>query len=121
MTTEPTFLAVFTGSGTGPRRQAWNTLPAADRQAREQRAMAAWGAWTETHGDSIVHAGGPLGGTKRVSPEGVADVSNALAVFVVVRAASHEAAARMFEGHPHFMIFPGDAIEVMPVLPVPQR
>jgi hypothetical protein len=65
--------------------------------------------------------GRPLGGTKRVSPEGVADVSNALTVFVVVRAASHEAAARMFEGHPHFTIFPGDAIEVMPVLPVPQR
>jgi hypothetical protein len=36
MTTEPTFLAVFTGSGTGPRRQAWNALSAAERQAREQ-------------------------------------------------------------------------------------
>jgi hypothetical protein len=75
----------------------------------------------ETHGDSMVDPGGPLGGTKRISPEGAADVSNALTAFVVVRAASHEAAATMFEGHPHFMIFPGDAIEVMPVIPVPQR
>jgi hypothetical protein len=24
----------------------------------------------------------------------------------------------MFEKHPHFVIFPGDAIEVMPVLPI---
>jgi len=25
----------------------------------------------------------------------------------------------VFEEHPHFMIFPGDAIEVMPVLTIP--
>jgi hypothetical protein len=36
-----------------------------------------------------------------------------------VRADSHEAAARIFEGHPHFMIFPGDGIEVMECLPIP--
>jgi hypothetical protein len=42
-----------------------------------------------------------------------------LGAFTVVRADSHEAAARMFEKHPHFMIFPGDAIEVMPVLTIP--
>ncbi len=121
MTTEQTYLAVFTGSSGGRRRAAWNALPPADRQAREQEAMAAWGAWMETHGDSIAYTGDPLGKTKRISPEGVADISNALAVFLVVRAASHEAAAGMFEGHPHFTIFPGDAIEVMPVLPIPQR
>jgi hypothetical protein len=38
---------------------------------------------------------------------------------MVVRAASHEAAAKMFEGHPHFTIFPGEAVEVMPLLSVP--
>lgn len=119
MTEEQTFLAVFTGSKSGPRMQAWTALPEAERASREQEAMAAWGAWMERNGDSTVDAGGPLGRTKRVSPEGVEDISNALAVYVVVRAASHDAAARMFEGHPHFAIFPGDAIEVMPVLPVP--
>ena len=36
-----------------------------------------------------------------------------------VRADSHEAAAKMFEKHPHFMIFPGDRVEVMPVMPIP--
>jgi hypothetical protein len=25
----------------------------------------------------------------------------------------------MFENHPHFAIFPGEAVEVMPVLPIP--
>jgi hypothetical protein len=37
----------------------------------------------------------------------------------VVRADSPEAAAKIFEKHPHFVIFPGDAVEVMPVLPIP--
>jgi len=33
-----------------------------------------------------------------------------------VRAPSHEAAAKMFEGHPHMTIFPCDAVDVMPLL-----
>jgi hypothetical protein len=38
---------------------------------------------------------------------------------VIVQADSHEAAARMFEGHPHFAIFPGDALEIMECSPIP--
>jgi len=38
---------------------------------------------------------------------------------VVVRAASHEAAAKMFEKHPHFAIFPGEGVDIMPVMPIP--
>jgi len=41
--------------------------------------------------------------------------------FTVVRAASHEAAAKLFENHPHFAIFPGESVEIMPVLPIPGR
>jgi hypothetical protein len=63
--------------------------------------------------------GGPLGKTKKVSDKGVADISNELGAFTVVRAESHEAAAKMFEGHPHFTVFPGEGVEVMPVLPIP--
>jgi hypothetical protein len=32
---------------------------------------------------------------------------------------SHEAAARLFENHPRFAVFPGDAIEVMECLAIP--
>ncbi len=71
------------------------------------------------HQAAVVTMGGPLGKTKRASPEGIADVTNGMSAFTVVRAESHEAAARMFENHPHFTIFPGDAVEIMPVLPVP--
>ena len=42
-----------------------------------------------------------------------------MGAFTVVRAASHEAAAKLFEDHPHFSIFPGESIEIMPVLPIP--
>ncbi len=63
--------------------------------------------------------GGPLGKTKNVSTAGIEDVTNAMGAFVVVRADSHEAAARLFERHPHFTIFPGEGVDVMPVLPIP--
>ena len=57
--------------------------------------------------------------TKKVDDKGVSDVRNELGAFTVVRAASHEAAAKMFENHPHFSIFPGERVEIMPVLPIP--
>jgi len=68
--------------------------------------MAAWGAWMGKHKDVIVEHGGPLGKTKKISPNGVEDISNDMGGFCVVRAASHEAAAKLFENHPHFSIFP---------------
>ena len=30
-------------------------------------------------------------------------------------------AAKMFEGHPHFTIFPGDSVEIMECLPLPAQ
>jgi hypothetical protein len=114
-----TFLAVFLGSKTSPQATAWNALPEAERRAKEQRGIAAWHAWVEKYQGAIVQMGGPLGKTKKVDKGGVADISNAMGAFTIVRAESHEAAARMFEGHPHFAIFPGESVEIMPVLPIP--
>jgi hypothetical protein len=121
MTTETTYLAVFLGSKTGAATKAWEALPEADRTAREREGMAAWGDWVARHQDHIVAMGGPLGKTKRASAAGIEDTANAMAAFTVVRAASHEDAARMFRNHPHFSIFPGDSVEIMPVLPIPGR
>jgi hypothetical protein len=42
-----------------------------------------------------------------------------MSAYTIVRADSHDAAAKLFENHPHFTIFPGDSVEVMPVLPIP--
>lgn len=115
------YLAVFVGSKDSPRMAAWQAMSDPERKAKEQEGMAAWGGWMVKHKDAIVGEGGPLGKTKRVSTGGVTDVSNNMGAFVVVHADSHEAAAKMFENHPHFTIFPGEAIEVMPVLPIPGR
>ncbi len=119
MSTNDTYLAVFTGSKNNPRLKEWMALPQAKRQAREKEGIAAWKAWMEKHQTAIAGTGGPLGKTKRVSQLGIADVSNELSGYVVVRAPSHEAAAKLFEGHPQFTIFPGEGVEVMPILPIP--
>jgi hypothetical protein len=81
--------------------------------------IAAWKAWAEKHQAAIVGMGGPLGKTKKVSQRGVEDTSNEMGAYMVVRADSHEAAAKLFERHPHFTIFPGESVEIMPVLPIP--
>ena len=35
------------------------------------------------------------------------------------KTATYEAAAKMFEKHPSFAHFPGEAVEIMEVLPIP--
>ena len=113
------YLAVFLGAKDSPRMAAWMAMPEAERKAKEQEGIAAWGAWMQKHQAAIVFAGGPLGKTKLVSPQGISDITNKLGGMVVVRADSHEAAAKLFENHPQFTIFPGDGVEIMPVLPIP--
>jgi len=119
MSMNDTYLAVFLGSKTSQRMTAWNALPEAERRAKERDGIAAWKAWVENHQGAIVGMGGPLGKTKKITQGGIEDVSNDLGAFMVVRAESQEAAAKLFENHPHFVIFPGESVEVMPVLPIP--
>ena len=115
-----TFLAVFVGSKTSPQMQAWLAMPEGERKAKEMEGFLAWKSWMGKHKAVVGEIGGPLGKTKSVSKAGIADISNALGGFLVVRADSHEAAAKLFENHPQFAIFPGEGVEVMPVMPIPQ-
>ncbi len=119
MTANNTFLAIFLGSKSSPKMTAWMAMPEAARQTKEKEGIAAWKAWVKRHEAAIVTMGGPLGKTKQVSANGIADISNSLGAFSVVKADSHEVAAKLFENHPHFTIFPGESVEVMPVLPIP--
>jgi hypothetical protein len=119
MSNNDTYLAVFIGSKTSARMKAWMALPDAERRAKEQEGMAAWKAWVEKHQSAVAAMGGPLGKTKRVTSRGTEDISNELSAFMVVRAESHAAAAKLFENHPHFAIFPGEGVEIMPVMPIP--
>lgn len=113
------FLAVYMGTATGVEKAGWNEKDGAERQAIEARGMAAWAAWGEANAGAIVENGGPLGKTKRVGRDGISDVTNSMTGYVIVTAESHEAAARMFENHPHFTIFPGDCVEIVECLPMP--
>jgi hypothetical protein len=119
MSTNDAYLAIFLGSKTSPKMMAWNSLPETERRGKEREGIAAWKAWVEKHQGAIVAMGGPLGKTKKITQRGIEDVSNDLGAFTVVRAESNEAAAKLFENHPHFTIFPGESVEVMPVLPIP--
>jgi hypothetical protein len=113
------FLAVFLGTPASVERSGWNRLDPEKRKEKEAAGMKAWGGWMASHKAAIVESGGPLGKTKRVATEGVSDTKNDMAGYVIVQAESHEAAARMFENHPHFAIFPGEAVEIMECLPIP--
>jgi hypothetical protein len=119
MSNENNYLAIFLGGKASPRRAAWDALPEGERRAKEREGMAAWHAWVAKHEAFIVFMGGPLGKTKKVSLDGVHDTSNDLGAFTVIRADSQEAAAKLFVNHPHFSIFPGDSVEVMPVMAIP--
>ena len=110
------YLGVFTSNKASPKWRAWRAMSDKERQARDEAGLAALRKWDEDHAADIAYAGGPLGPTKRTSEAGVANAVNEMTVFVVVRAASHQAAAELFHNHPHFTIFPCDAVDVMPVL-----
>ncbi|QGZ64217.1 YciI family protein [Paraburkholderia acidisoli] len=119
MSDQTLFLAVFLGGKDNPRMKAWMALPEAERRAKEKEGIAAWHAWVERHKAQIVEMGGPLGKTKSISERGIVDTTNLLTGFTVLRAESAEAAAKLFENHPHFALFPGESVEVMPVLAIP--
>jgi hypothetical protein len=111
------YLAVFTG--TQAKLDAFRALDERERTKREEAGITAWSEWATTHAPSIVEMGGPLGKTKRTAADGVSDIRNNLAGYTVVRAESHDAAAKLFLEHPHFTIFPGDAVEIMECLSIP--
>ena len=113
----PRYLAVFLG--TPDAMAGWNALDETTRKAKEREGIQAWGAWMEKHKNALAVIGSPLGKTLRVDKSGISPTKNALTAWVAVDADSQEAAARMFEGHPHFTIFPGESIEVMECLPIP--
>lgn len=113
------FMAVYTG--TPQAYEKWlQQFPDPDqRKARQDAGIAAWTAWNAAQGNAILDVGGPLGKTKVVSATGIKDTRNSLTGYAIVQAESQEAAAKMFLDHPHFAVFPGDAVEIMEILPIP--
>jgi hypothetical protein len=113
------FLAIYIGTATAHEKSQWDKMDPAKRKELETRGIKAWGDWMAKNSASIVVQGSPLGKTKRTSAQGISDIKNAMTGYIVVRAESHEAAAKLFENHPHFSIFPGDSVEIMECLAIP--
>jgi hypothetical protein len=112
------FLAIYTGAAAA--MSEWNALPEQERSRRQVAGVAAWKKWAEENKNSVVVMGGPLGRTKRIAHAGISAVKNDMMAFTIVQAESHEAAAQLFVYHPHFTVFPGDGVEVMECLPIPE-
>ena len=99
----------------------WMKTPEAERKTQEDKMKADWNAWMEKNGSHVLETAG-AGATKLVTNDGVKDSRNDIMLYSLVQADSQEAAAALFEGHPHFGI-PGATIEVMTanVLPGMER
>jgi hypothetical protein len=112
-------MAIYVGTASAADKVGWSKLDPTERADRQAKGMAAWGDWVARNAEKIVDAGAPLGKTMRASADGITEASNNLTAYVVVQAESHEAAAQLFDQHPHFTIFPGDCVEIMEILPMP--
>lgn len=113
------FLAIYIGTEAALEKAQWKKLDEEKRKALEAAGIKAWMEWGVANSAAIVDQGSPLGKTKRASAEGVTGIKNSMTGYVIVQAESHEAAAKLFENHPHFTIFPGDSVEIMECLPLP--
>ncbi len=108
----PKFLAVFMMTPESLAR--FRALPKAEQDAIDVAGVPQWVAWEERHAAAIVHHGGMVGKTTRVTRAGMVPATNAICGTMIVEAETVEAAARLFEDHPHITVFPGDSVDIMP-------
>lgn len=96
--------------------EEWMKKAPEERKAEEDKMKAEWDGWMKEHSQVKETAG--AGKTKRVTKDGITDAKNDIMLFSMVEAESPEAAAKLFENHPHLAI-PQASIEIMPVSYLP--
>jgi hypothetical protein len=96
--------------------EEWMKRDPEERKEAEEKMEGEWDEWMRRHGKTIKKTAG-AGKTKRVTREGTEDTKNDIMLFSIVEAESHEAAAALFEDHPHLDI-PQASIEIMPANPM---
>ncbi|WP_416798096.1 hypothetical protein [Ciceribacter azotifigens] len=108
----PRFLAVYTMK---PEDLAsFRSLPKAQQDAVDAVGVPQWVAWEQRNAASILDRGGMVGKTTRVTKDGMVEAVNPFCGYLVIEAETADAAARLFQDHPHFTVFPGDGIDIMP-------
>jgi hypothetical protein len=113
----PRFLAVYTMKPEDV--VAFRARPKSEQEAIDKAGLKAWEEWRKRNAPAIVAADVMVGKTRRVTKSGIADAQNQIAGFLIVEAADITAAAGLFQDHPHITVFPGDGIDVMPVVKGP--
>lgn len=84
-----------------------------------EAGMDEWAQWMKKHREVLADMGAPLGKTKRVTSQGVADAKNEAVGYSIVLAESHEAAAQLFADSPHLQM-QGATIDVMAIGSAPE-
>ena len=97
--------------------EEWKKTDTESRKAAEEKMRGDWDAWMTEHKDMFSGMTAGIGKTKKITTEGVSDIANDIMLYSVVEAESHEAAAQIFEHHPHLGI-PQASIEVMEMNPL---
>ncbi|WP_375451053.1 hypothetical protein [uncultured Devosia sp.] len=97
----------------------FRAMPKAEQDAIDGAGLPVWEAWEQRIMASIADRGGMVGKTTRVNQAGTAPASNSVCGYLVVEAETIEAAAELFSNHPHFAIFPGDSVDIMPFVTEP--
>jgi hypothetical protein len=113
----PRFVAVYTMMPED--LAAFRRRPKSEQEAIDKVGLKAWEEWGKRNAAAIVATDVMVGKTWRVTKSGIADAQNQIAGFLIVEAADIAAAARLFQDHPHITVFPGDGIDVMPVVTGP--
>ena len=113
----PRFVAVYTMNPED--LAAFRRRPKSEQEAIDKAGLKAWKEWGKRNAAAIVATDVMVGKTRRVTKSGVADTQNQIAGFLIVEAADIAAAADLFEDHPHITVFPGDGIDIMPVVTGP--
>ena len=94
----------------------WAKTEPNSRKAAEEKMKAEWQKWMSDHAKAVKMTEA-CGKTKKVTASGITDTRNDICLYSIIEAESHEAAAKVFENHPHLQI-PQAFIEIMYVRPM---
>ena len=113
----PRFLAIYTMPAENVAR--FRAMPKSEQDAVDAAGVPQWMEWEARNATGITDRGGMVGKTLRVTKSGTAPATNTICGYLVVEAENIEAAARLFENHPHLTVFPGESIDIMPFVTDP--
>jgi len=113
----PRFVAVYTMKPED--LDAFRARPKSEQEAIDKVGLKAWEEWGMRNATAIIATEVMVGKTRRVTKSGITDAQNQIAGFLIVEAADIAAAADLFQDHPHITVFPGDGIDIMPVVTGP--